>query len=308
MWLLSRNREKDATKSLQFLRGWITADEVKAELDLMRKNQEYSTACQECQKLEEKCPHPPPTMWEKFQELKRQRTLKAGIIILISYGLSQFGGMMQLLPFIVQIIYAYNPPISINPKRGAAILSIASIVPTVLLILTVKLFGKRKIYLFSLLGAIIGHIALSVYGFYVLPRGITSYNSKDMAMDEIPKSYIPIVVFVFLRFCTSNINLIPMTLLGELFPFKTRSLATGITTGLYFLIVFVANKTFSDIENLVTLPGAFAVYAVMGFLGLIFTYYTLPETERRSNHDIEMHFANNDLGLTDRKIPRSSEI
>lgn len=305
MWLLSRNREKDATKSLQWLRGWVTADEVKAELELMRKNQEYSTACPDCQKLEQKCPHPPPTMWERFQELKRQRTLKAGVIILVSYGLSQFGGMMQLLPFAVQIIAAYNPPIS--PKRGAAILSIASVVPTVLLITTVKTFGKRKIYLLSLFGAIIGHIGLCVYGFYVLPRGITSYNSKDMAMDEIPKSYIPIVIFVFLRFCTSNINLIPMTMLGELFPFKTRSLATGVTTGLYFLIVFVANKTFSNIENLCTLPGAFAVYAIMGFFGLIFTYNTLPETERRSNHDIEMHFANNDLGLSDRKIPRSSK-
>lgn len=213
--------------------------------------------------------------------------------------------MMQLLPFIVQILDAYNLPIS--PKRGAAILSIASIVPTILLISTVKFFGKRKIYLFSLLGAVMGHIALSVYGFYVLPGGITSYNSKDMPMDEIQQSYVPLFLFIILRFSTSNINLIPMIYIGELFPFKTRSFATGVTTALYFLIVFIANKTFSDIENLVSLPGAFAVYAVLGLLGLIFTYYTLPETERRSNHDIEMHFANNDLGLTDRKIPRSSK-
>lgn len=83
MWLLSRNREKDATNSLQWLRGWVTADEVKAELELMRKSLEYSTACSDCQKLEQKCTHPSATMWERFQELKRQRTLKAGVIILI---------------------------------------------------------------------------------------------------------------------------------------------------------------------------------------------------------------------------------
>lgn len=83
MWLLSKGREAESLNSLRWLRGWVTADEVIAELELMRKNLEYSTACSDCQKLEQKCLHPSATMWERFQELKRQRTLKAGVIILI---------------------------------------------------------------------------------------------------------------------------------------------------------------------------------------------------------------------------------
>lgn len=49
----------------------------------------------------------------------------------------------------------------------------------------------------------------------------------------------------------------------------------------------------------------FRRYAVVDVLGLIFIYFYLPETERRTLEDIELHFSDNNKKLSDRKIPKS---
>lgn len=47
-------------------------------------------------------------------------------------------------------------------------------------------------------------------------------------------------------------------------------------------------------------------YATVDVLGLIFIYFYLPETERRTLEDIELHFSDNNKKLSDRKIPKST--
>lgn len=48
-----------------------------------------------------------------------------------------------------------------------------------------------------------------------------------------------------------------------------------------------------------------AFYATVNFIGLFIVYYLMPETERRTLEDIELHFSDNTLGLADRKIPKN---
>jgi hypothetical protein len=43
---------------------------------------------------------------------------------------------------------------------------------------------------------------------------------------------------------------------------------------------------------------------VIDCLGLVFIYYYLPETERRTLEDIELHFSDNSKKLRDIEIPR----
>lgn len=43
---------------------------------------------------------------------------------------------------------------------------------------------------------------------------------------------------------------------GELYPFRVRSTATGITMGLNYVLLFCANKTLVNIEDLIGLPAA----------------------------------------------------
>lgn len=46
-------------------------------------------------------------------------------------------------------------------------------------------------------------------------------------------------------------------------------------------------------------------YAIIDVFGLMFIYFYLPETERRTLEDIELHFSDNNKKFSDRKIPKS---
>lgn len=83
-------------------------------------------------------------------------------------------------------------------------------------------------------------------------------------------------------------------------------MATGIAAAMNYLFAFVATKTYLDLEMTLSMPGVTLFYCIISVIGFIIMYQILPETEDRSLEDIEMHFSNNSLKLTDRNIPKSS--
>lgn len=131
-----------------------------------------------------------------------------------------------------------------------------------------------------------------------------------------------------LQFFTTGIILVPFMLLGELFPVKARSIATGITTAICNVFVFIAIKSFYDLENWLNLPSTMCIYAVCGIIGydvfaqqhsrnnfqrnslffslfsLFVTFNILPETEGCTLEDIEVHFSDNQKKFTERNIVR----
>lgn len=114
MWLLSKNRTEEAQKSLQWLRGWVSPKAVEKEFAEIKRYSEFSKACSDCVKSNEKCPHPPPTAVQKLKELTRKRTLKPFSLLVIIYLFTHFSGMHAMRPYIVLILKAYGTPISAN--------------------------------------------------------------------------------------------------------------------------------------------------------------------------------------------------
>lgn len=145
-----------------------------------------------------------------------------------------------------------------------------------------------------------------MYGFCYLPPGSRSYQPRKEPTNPEDITVIPLVLFCSLRFFSIATMLIPLTQLAELYPVKLRSVATGFTTATTNIQTFIAMKTLLNLETWITLPGAFTVYFVTGFIGLIITYYVMPETEGRSLEDIEVHFSDNSRSLFDRKIARQN--
>lgn len=113
-WLMSKNREAEALKSLQWLRGWVSPNHVKDEFDEIKNFNDYSKSCSACIKAERPCTHPPPTARDKFQELLRRRTMKPFIILLSVFCIGQFSGTHAMRPYMVQILRSYGSPISPN--------------------------------------------------------------------------------------------------------------------------------------------------------------------------------------------------
>lgn len=83
-------------------------------------------------------------------------------------------------------------------------------------------------------------------------------------------------------------------------------MATGITAASNYLFAFAATKTYLNLEMTLSMPGVTLFYCIISVIGFIVMYQILPETEGRSLEDIELHFSNNSLKLTDRNIPKTS--
>lgn len=161
IWLLSKNRAPEAMQALQWLRGWVSTKAVANEFKDLERYSQMSSSCVSCEKLAVKCGHPPPTFWEKMKDLTRKRTLKPFILITFQCFIMQFCGIFAMRPYIVQILNAYGVPMDANVTT--VILGLLGIIANIGLLLMVKRFGKRNIYLYSMFGTFISCFGLSEY-------------------------------------------------------------------------------------------------------------------------------------------------
>ncbi|XP_034488898.1 facilitated trehalose transporter Tret1 isoform X2 [Drosophila innubila] len=121
--------------------------------------------------------------------------------------------------------------------------------------------------------------------------------------------WVPLILLLLSAFFSHlGIRMIPWVLIGEVFPADIRSSASGFSGGVGYVFGFLANKLFLFMLTTLTLPGTFAFYATVAFIGTIVLYFTLPETEGRTLGEIEAHFSKkSDMNLL-RKQPSPKEI
>lgn len=164
IWLIGKNREEDALKSLQWLRGWVNSNAVEAEFNELQRSKINAQICYQCEKQNETCQHPLPTMGDKFRDLFRRRTLHPFILIGSLFFLSAFCGISPYRPYMVQILYFYQSPIDAN--KVIVWLGYIGFISNVLLVCTIRPLGKRVVFLWSM--AIIV-LALFTLGNFVFP-------------------------------------------------------------------------------------------------------------------------------------------
>lgn len=114
LWLLSKGRTDEATKSLQWLRGWVPSEAVAVEFKEMQRYSHNSNSCIKCQKLGVECLHPAPTFADRLKELMRKRALRPFSIVMFLFVTHQFGGMPSLRPYMVQVFQAFGVPLDAN--------------------------------------------------------------------------------------------------------------------------------------------------------------------------------------------------
>lgn len=92
---------------------------------------------------------------------------------------------------------------------------ILTLITTLVLVGFIKIFGKRKLALFSMLGAAVSCVGLSVYAKTYLDDSVFSYDPTTFPET---KSYVPLALFYLL--VIFNGFAVPWVLLGEVFSFR----------------------------------------------------------------------------------------
>jgi len=66
--------------------------------------------------------------------------------------------------------------------------------------------------------------------------------------------------------------------------------ASSIVTSLYWILAFVATKTFPDMISLLNESGCYWLFSVICAGGAVFTYFMVPETKGKSSEEIQAIF------------------
>lgn len=137
----------------------------------------------------------------------------------------------------------------------------------------------------------------------------TMTNAESLA-DPIENHYLwlPLTLLLGSAFLShAGIRLIPWMLIGEIFPTKVRSAASGFAGGIGYIFGFLANVSFLNMTKLLTLPGTFWFYSAVSLIGTIILYFVMPETEGRTLMEIEAHYTGGEKLTYARKLKKQKK-
>ncbi|XP_023948769.2 facilitated trehalose transporter Tret1-like [Bicyclus anynana] len=288
VWLLARNREKDALKSLCKVRGWTSPEQVKAEFDGLNtysKNMPKCVICCNTNQEQKTCKHESMNWFVRRILTIRyvmfcKETLRPLSLVIMYFLFFVMSGLVPIRPNMINLCGALG--MTGDGKHIAFMVGLITFITTFVVIGLIKVFGKRKLSIASLLGSAISCLLLSIYAKRNLDGSVSSYDPSTFPTQT---SFVPVILLYSLTVFTGLG--IPWVLLGEIFPFRSRASAQGISAASNYAFSFIGAKTFIDLETNFMIWGAFAVYAVFGFLGTIYLYFFLPETEGKSLQEIE---------------------
>ncbi|KAG6462358.1 hypothetical protein O3G_MSEX013219 [Manduca sexta] len=292
VWLLSQGREKDALKALCYLRGWTTPEHVQNEytqLVVYTKNLKRCVICKTDDLKILDCEHLKINRIQRFILRFRyvflaKETLRPLTLVMLYFMFYVMSGLTPIRPNMVNVCRAFG--MADDGKNIVLTVGIITFITSIVVIGIIKMAGKRKLILTAMLGTAISCTALSVYAKLNLDDSVFSYNSDTFPTNT---SYIPLTLFYLLTVFT-GLN-IPWVLLGEVFPFRSRASAQGFAAAWNYVVTFLGSKTYIDLEKSVRLWGTFAVYAGFGFVGTIYLYFFMPETEGKHLHEIENYYS-----------------
>lgn len=234
-------------KSLQWLRGWVTPEQVETEFTEMTRYQSTSKEykSQSSHESHEQCLN---SIIERFRDLFRYQTFYPFVMICSQFILCVFSGFAPYRPYLVKVLIYYETPI--DPNSVVSWISWTGIAANIVLLVLLRLVGKRQIYLWSMAVAIVislflgkiiifhlfhqlhiiifrlhfGFLFKGIYGFAFLSNEVTSFEVTETTNFQQKNEFLrslPLYGFYILSFA-SNVGLcaIPNIMLAELFELK----------------------------------------------------------------------------------------
>ncbi|XP_054266805.1 facilitated trehalose transporter Tret1-like isoform X2 [Macrosteles quadrilineatus] len=287
-WLVTKGRVKDAEKAFQWLRGWVSPEMVKEELDTLisyvRNSGQASTRVlnlleyQVVATEEGTTPsHATKSQLEIFLHPSVQRPLR---LIVTFFFITSCTSLTAMKPFFVEFLTSLNLPIRPNMVifLGTGLVFLGAITSTLLM----RRVGKRGLT-FSSLG--LGVVCCFGLGLYLI------FNL------HVP--WLVITLVCLMNFAaTLGMLPVPWILISEVFPLKGRGVASGVSAAIGYLLMFIIIKTYFNVVYLIGESGALFLYGTVGLLGIVYLYFNLPETEGVPLQEIEKIFYNEET--TDR--------
>lgn len=252
-YLMGKNKEEDATKSLEWLRGHkdINPELLKIDAAVIKAKENKGT----------------------LKELFTKGNRMALIIVLGLGACQQLCGSQAVVAYSTQLFKEVGG--GLDPSVAAIIMGVIQLITAGLSSYIVDSLGRKPLLLLSTTGAAICNVIVAIY-----------FLLKDkQGVDTSGISWIPILaIMVFIISYTIGLATVPFAILGEVFPTNVKALASGAFTVFASVIGFGVSKLYqvvNDHESLGTHVTFFS-FGVFSFLFIFFVWFLVPETKGKS--------------------------
>lgn len=271
-YLLMKNREDKAMKSLKSLKRYATQDQLEEDMEQMQK-----TVIRD---LTDK-----GHFWDLFNTPGNRRA------VLISFGLQmvlQFSGLAAIESYTQEILEEADTDLSAG--IAVIILSVLQLIAGVAAAALVDRLGRRPLLLVTTL---LGGLSLAVTGaFYFL--------KLHMSVDTSNAGWILHASVIFYELIVAlGLNPLSYMMLGELFPTNVKGAAVSLANVWASLLAFFVSKMYQVISDSCGVYTSFGWFSVSCFVGIIFIFFMVPETKGKSLLEIQ-----EDLNCKKRKQPK----
>lgn len=250
-WLCSVGKRDAAAKSLRRLRKSQTIDH-------------------ELRDIETTLAHEPKK--SNWLLLFRRPLLPVLMLGTMLFCLQQLSGINVVIYFAPEIFKNLGLDSTTGQILATMGIGIVNLLVTVIAILCVDKLGRRKLLLIGFAGTCISLFALCLF----------SVNQVAW----LPYlSVICLTVYIF-SFAIS-IGPVPHIAMAEIFPLHVRGAGMGLSAMSNWTFNTVVIFSFPILHSMFGIEFTFALYAIICFLGLIYTYFYMPETKNISLEHIE---------------------
>ncbi|WP_109486301.1 sugar porter family MFS transporter [Occallatibacter savannae] len=142
---------------------------------------------------------------------------------------------------------------------------------TVIAMLLVDRFGRRKLMIFGCLAIGAAHLAASL-----------AYRSHAKG------AWVLVLTLCAIAFYATSLAPVTWVLVTEIFPNRMRASAVSTSIAVLWVASFLLTYTFPMLDAAIGTSGTFLCYAGICFAGSIFVFTAVPETNGRSLEDLEI--------------------
>ncbi|KAK5646888.1 hypothetical protein RI129_005352 [Pyrocoelia pectoralis] len=298
-WFLTHNKPDQARKSLAWLRGWTTVENVEQEFQEIQKEFKRKSARVRHLVFEDQVGKVSlPTkhvsvkstnLLESSEKYFKKSFLWPLSLVTFLFGWTSFAGILTLQTFGVIIFATLKVPI--NKHYATILMGSCQFIGTLLCTFIVPYCGKRITALVPISCLCICNICLGIYAYIYQVTNLDFTNSHHLLTSQ-GHQWIPLLLLMFMAFIAHcGPRNLPWTITGEVFSHETRGVGCGLSGGFNYLAVFIANKVYLHMVAVLSFPGVYWTYGCVCFIGLITVYFALPETEGKTLEEISCHFS-----------------
>lgn len=213
-----------------------------------------------------------------IETLSKPEFHKPLFIIVGFFFFQQVSGIFAVIVYASK--FAVEAGVTMDPFLCTVLIGLTRVVATILVFYVLDSVGRKKPAILSGLGMTVCMLCLSAFlKFPVL-------NQNPIFANWLPT--LLLIGYIFTS--TLGFLTIPFAILPELFNFRFRGMASGLTICCAYMMSFFVIKFYPTMLELMGNAFVFIFYGLISFIGVFYVYYIVPETKAKSLDEIENLF------------------